>query len=315
MNTQVDDGETDEDGCGWEVTSSSSDRRVVAEMLTLLDAAPGERVLEIGTGTGWSAAVMADAGVAVTSIEVDPGIADTAGARLESGGYAVHVVTGDGALGWPEGAPYDRLIATVGAATIPPAWVLQVRLGGRLVVPLTGEWQPPGIARAGAHRDRRGAAAGRSGGVHGHERPGAPAPARRRHRHRTGGVDHHHRAGGVEHRRAPLAAHRTRRGDRHRPAGPRHHLGLAVTGRVAPGHEWLLAGDSWATVSTLDGRPFTVVQAGPRRLVDEVLAGYRWWQDRGEPGVAAWLVTVGPVGQRVELDIPNTSRDDEDGPP
>ena len=86
--TQVDNGRPADDGTGTEATSSCSDRRIVAEMLALLNASPGDRVLEIGTGTGWNAALLAEGGAEMTTVEVDPVLAEDARARLVEHGYA-----------------------------------------------------------------------------------------------------------------------------------------------------------------------------------------------------------------------------------
>ncbi|MDQ2707692.1 MAG: hypothetical protein M3Z25_08685 [Actinomycetota bacterium] len=69
----------------------------------------------------------------------------------------------------------------------------------------------------------------------------------------------------------------------------------------ADGVLWLYGPQSWATISSAGGKPYEVEQSGPRHLVDEVLAAYRWWQDAGEPMIEDWLVTVTPEGQRIEL--------------
>lgn len=120
--------------------SSSSAPSIMNVMLHELRIEPGHSVLEIGTGTGWNAAVMRQAGAVVTTVEIDSEIADHARASLTKVGYAdVVVVTGDGELGVPERAPYDRLIATAAVRTLPYAWVNQVRDGGLIVFPYTGE--------------------------------------------------------------------------------------------------------------------------------------------------------------------------------
>lgn len=122
--------------------SSASQPAMIAIMLEQLDVAPGMRVLEIGTGTGYNAALLAylvgSAGHVVT-VELDAGIAATAREHLADAGLGperVTVITGDGALGWPDGAPYDRIILTAGAWEVTPAWFAQLRDGGRLVLPL-----------------------------------------------------------------------------------------------------------------------------------------------------------------------------------
>ena len=289
VNTQVDHGEPSEDGLGWEVTSSSSDRRVVTEMLEVLDPAAGDAVLEIGTGTGWNAALLAEAGARVTSIEVDPDLADIARARL---GSTVRVVTGDGALGWPASAPYDRLLATVGAARIPPAWVAQVKVGGRLVVPLTGQWQPPGIAVL--ERTETGAVGRLAGRAEFMGMRGEAFP-------RPRGVDFT-----LEPECSTAEVHPSLLTGRAAATAIEQRVGAVAWTWRSPdtsgrGTLWLIADGAWATLSTMKGRPFTVEQAGARHLVTEVLAAYDWWVDQGEPGVDVWRVIVGPDGQRIEL--------------
>jgi protein-L-isoaspartate(D-aspartate) O-methyltransferase len=134
-------------------------------MLTELGARAGERVLEIGTGTGWNAALLAHTVGAenVTTIEVDPAVAAHARAALDATGYgAVTTIVGDGAVGWPNGAPYDRVISTVGVAAIPYAWVEQTKPGGRIVAPLTNSYRSPGLVALTRHGD--GSASGRLAG-------------------------------------------------------------------------------------------------------------------------------------------------------
>jgi protein-L-isoaspartate(D-aspartate) O-methyltransferase len=109
-------------------------------MLEQLQIAPGNRVLEIGAGTGYNAALLAHLvgpRGTVTTIDVDEDITDQARAALKDTGYPqVRVVLGDGALGYPGRAPYDRIISTVGAWDMPLAWLDQLAPAGRLVVPL-----------------------------------------------------------------------------------------------------------------------------------------------------------------------------------
>jgi protein-L-isoaspartate(D-aspartate) O-methyltransferase len=120
--------------------SSSSQPAIMARMLDQLDVQPGHRVLEIGTGSGYNAALLGhlvgETG-AVVSVDIDDDLVTDARERLTAcGASQVTVRCGDGGLGWPEHAPYDRIIATVGAWDIPPAWVAQLAPQGRLVVPL-----------------------------------------------------------------------------------------------------------------------------------------------------------------------------------
>jgi protein-L-isoaspartate(D-aspartate) O-methyltransferase len=102
------------------------------------------RVLEVGTGTGYNAALLAELVGAgnVTTVEVDATLADQAGRALHAAGYPVTVVSGDGTHGYPENAPYDRVIVTAGVHHVPYAWIAQTRPGGRLVVPFLGTFHP-----------------------------------------------------------------------------------------------------------------------------------------------------------------------------
>lgn len=109
-----------------------------ALMLDLLDLEPGQRVLEIGTGLGYQAAIMADLGAEVFSVEVVEEFAEAAESRFTALGYDVKVRVGDGARGWAEHAPYDAILVTAAAPEPPPELVEQLRPGGRMVVPLGG---------------------------------------------------------------------------------------------------------------------------------------------------------------------------------
>ena len=109
-----------------------------ALMLDLLQLAPGRRVLEIGTGLGYQAAVMAEMGAEVFSVEVVEEFAEAAEARLGALGYAVAVRVGDGARGWEANAPFDRILVTAAASEPPSELIDQLAPGGRLVIPLGG---------------------------------------------------------------------------------------------------------------------------------------------------------------------------------
>lgn len=112
-----------------------------------LDLKPGSRVLEVGTGTGWNAAIMAAGGAIVTTVEIEADLASHTRAALDRAGYPeVRVVCGNGESGVPEHAPYDRVIATASAHTIPYAWVSQSAENGRIVVPYSGPHHPSGLA-------------------------------------------------------------------------------------------------------------------------------------------------------------------------
>ncbi|MEU2855600.1 methyltransferase domain-containing protein [Streptomyces syringium] len=137
--TQIDDGAVPPDGpASGNFTSSISCITVVIEMLRHLAPAPGDKVLEIGTGTGYNTALLArrTGPGTVTSLEIDRTIADQARQRLHAMGVRARVLTADGEQGDPTGAPFDRIVCTASVRRIPPAWLRQLRPGGVLVAPL-----------------------------------------------------------------------------------------------------------------------------------------------------------------------------------
>jgi protein-L-isoaspartate(D-aspartate) O-methyltransferase len=118
---------------------------IVAIMSQLLGVGSGDRVFELGTGSGYQAAVPAAMGVEVYTVEIVPELAERARETLDSLGYdKVQVRAGDGWLGWPEAAPFDGIIVTAAAPRIPEPLVEQLRTGGRLVIPVG---QPDGVQR------------------------------------------------------------------------------------------------------------------------------------------------------------------------
>ena len=128
---------------------------IVACMTQALGVAKGDRVLEIGTGSGYQAAVLAELGVRLYSIEIVPSLAVSARQRLQALGYdRVEVRTGDGYLGWPEEAPFAGIIVTAAPDHIPPALVAQLAEGGRLVLPVgRGEQELLRLTRKGGETE------------------------------------------------------------------------------------------------------------------------------------------------------------------
>jgi protein-L-isoaspartate(D-aspartate) O-methyltransferase len=124
---------------GWEQTISQP--FIVAFMTEALELRGGEKVLEIGTGSGYQAAVLAALGCTVYSIEIVEPLARNADATLRRLGYEVQVRAGDGYRGWPEAAPFDAIIVTAAPERVPQPLVDQLAVGGRLVLPVGGHEQ------------------------------------------------------------------------------------------------------------------------------------------------------------------------------
>ncbi|HTS17973.1 MAG TPA: protein-L-isoaspartate(D-aspartate) O-methyltransferase [Verrucomicrobiae bacterium] len=110
---------------------------IVALMTELLHPGPGMKALEVGTGSGYQAAILAETGAEVWSMEILEPLANESASRLQRLGYRnVHVKRGDGYTGWPEQAPFDGIIVTAGATHVPPPLIEQLKPGGRMVIPV-----------------------------------------------------------------------------------------------------------------------------------------------------------------------------------
>ena len=302
VKTQVDDGHPiGEAGCGREVTSSASMPAVVAQMLAALEVEPGMRVLEIGTGTGYNAALLAHrlGPEHIVSVEVDPAVAEHARHALAAAGFgAVTVVSADGADGYLPGAPYDRVISTASAAEVPHAWVAQTRPGGRVLTPWGTPYYPGGLLALTVHRDAT--ATGRIVG------PAAFMWLRAQRIPRytlsrivrdedtatvsTTELHPWHVAGDVN------AA--TAIGLRVPQCESLYHPDSPETGTLYLIDQW---SRSWATLHVTTEAPYEVRQSGERQLWDEVQAAHQWWLERGQPAVDAWRFTIDPDGQRIDL--------------
>jgi protein-L-isoaspartate(D-aspartate) O-methyltransferase len=124
-----------------EAEQTISQPYIVALMTELADIQPRDRVLEVGTGSGYQAAVLAQLGAEVRSIEIIEKLARSAHARLQRLGYSVKVRHGDGYAGWPEHAPFDAILVTAAPPSIPPPLEAQLAVGGKLVVPVGDDYQ------------------------------------------------------------------------------------------------------------------------------------------------------------------------------
>jgi protein-L-isoaspartate(D-aspartate) O-methyltransferase len=308
--TQVDDGHPAGPGeRGHYITSSASHPGVVALMLAALDAEPGMRVLEIGTGTGYHAALLAHrlgAG-AVTSIEIDSRIAEHARRALASTGYPVTVITGDGAEGYSPHAPYDRIMSTAAVRQVPYAWIQQTHPGGMILTP----WGTPyhNGALAAFTITSEGTAEGRIVGEVAFMRLRSQrfratieddqcdeTTARRSYTTLTpscvaGEYDASLAIGMTVPNCAPIYVPAEHYSDSH-------------------ARLWFIdpLTESWAN---LVHQPHThtcpVHQAGPRNLWDEIEAAYHGWHNAGRPGPRRWRISITPEGQQITL----TQGDDE----
>jgi protein-L-isoaspartate(D-aspartate) O-methyltransferase len=124
-----------------EAGQSISQPYIVALMSQLAAIKPGARVLEVGTGSGYQAAVLSEMGAEVYSIEIVDSLAQSAKQRLHRLGYHVHVRQGDAYEGWPEHAPFDAILITAAPTTIPEPLPRQLRIGGRLIAPVGDRYQ------------------------------------------------------------------------------------------------------------------------------------------------------------------------------
>ncbi len=304
---QADDGATDPATGGGTISSSISAPGVVVAFLELLEVRDHDRVLEIGTGSGWTSALLSwrvgDRNV--TSIEIDEHVAANAATNVKAAGYAPRLIIGDGSEGWPDGAPYDRVHVTCAVRRIPHRWVDQTRPGGVIVLP----WSP---GPSGGYRVRLdvlgdGTAVGRFAGP-------ATYMMMRSQRQNTRWEAHH----------ADAAERTTTRLDPRTVAHAGAGAELAIIGQVPGLGSYAVPDDdgsfslllfepgrpdgSWAACDyTPDAGEFEVTQYGDRRLWNEVERAFLRWISWGRPSRERFGLTLTPEGQHVWLDEPGTA--------
>jgi hypothetical protein len=239
---------------------------------------------------------------AVVSVEIDPGVASAAATALAGNGYHPTLVVADGSLGHPEGAPYDRVMATVAViGAVPHPWIAQTRPAGLVITPWGTDFCNGALLRL--HVDDEGVGVGRF-----HQ---TLAFIRLRGQRRTGDVAEE---GGAE-TTTPLRERHIHQAVSIRGAAFAIGLrvpdcGVRIVNRQLPDfvehvvHLNDPGTRSWARVEVGAVRPFPVYQAGARRLWDEVAAAYEWWRRTGRPPANRFGLTVTAAGQTAWLDHP-----------
>ena len=261
-------------------TSSSTAPGLMALMLEALDVDVDARVLEVGTGTGYNAGLLSHRlrSRLVTSVEVDPVVAEAARVALLACGYTPTLIVGDGAAGHPGNAPYDRIIATCSAPSIPAPWIAQLRPGGLLLTNLHRDLGGGALAllRRDEHGQIRGSFLTDYGGFM-PVRSDPPADAQHQLADAFATDDTQ-----TSRRATDVAAEDLDHLDFGMLAALRLPRVTSLWFEPATGRQrWLLGGDgSWASI---DEGTQTVTQHGPRRLWDVVEALYRRWIDAGKP--------------------------------
>ncbi|MFC7744163.1 methyltransferase domain-containing protein [Nocardiopsis composta] len=275
----------------WWPTSSSSRPSLMIAMLHALDVGDGDRVLEVGTGTGYNAALLSArlGDENVVTVDIDPRLTRTARGHLAAAGYRPVVATADGALGCPEHAPYDRIIATHSVERIPYTWIEQTRPGGLILVDVRSVGSP----RVGhlARLEVRGD--GTAEGGFRLSEPGFFMPAR------TDLTTPQRRFPAAMDLREAVERSSTVVPRDLEPSGTAFALWAAVPDigiTSMSGKTLLFTPDgSWATADDT-GRVHT---AGPRDLWSEAERAHADWISAGRPDVEEYRIEVDRHGQRI----------------
>lgn len=284
-------------------TSSSTMPSLVLAMLEALDVHDGQWVLEIGTGTGYNAALLCErlGSEYVTSVDIDPELIELATERLGANGYTPTLAAVDGAGGYPPGAPYDRIIATCGVRAIPPAWLSQAAPGAVILADVHG---PIGgtLARLTVNSD--GTATGRflpqwAGFMWLRHTPDLPPPQLPLWTDDEP-VESVSQLGPTLIQSDGLVGFVTQW---HLPGvtwGPTTENGTAAI------HLWAPDGSRASVRSSPDSSGYPVSQAGPQRLWDRVEEAYDFWHQAGRPHYDRFGITATLTDQYVWYDHPDS---------
>lgn len=286
------------------LVSSCSAPTVVATMLEQSGATEGDSVLEIGTGTGWTAALLSRrlGSGSVTSVDVNPAYVDQARQRLDALGLVPTLSVADGYLGYPERAPYDRIIATASLRRVPPAWLTQVRPGGTILTDLRGAFAG-NLARLTVGDDQSARGQFLPTRVNFMPLRSPEQPFRQLPELSSRAV---HEAGeGRTTRLAPAVL-------RERGRAFAFFAQLAMPGtesghvKVTDGPMYFCLTDphtgAWARVEAAPGDPAAereVTQGGDRRLWDELEAAHEQWLQLGQPRPEDFSILVTPDAGQV----------------
>lgn len=283
--------------------SSSTEPGLMAQMLEDLDVHPGHTVLEIGTGTGYNAALLCErlGDNQVCSVDLRADHVDAATLRLARSGHHPALAAADGADGLPDHGPYDRIIATCSVQYIPPAWIDQLRPGGMLLADLEGPIYAGNLAAL--HRQNNTTLQGRfcaqygsfmpmqhQLGIHpGRSHPTDPHTATERTTTLPPDLVHQ--------RQRPFAFY----AQLHLPPGTQLQPAAAVTRLIAPDGSWCQITDRPGTSGQ-----HHVTEGGPQPLWHLIEQAHQRYTALGQPGWERFGITATPTEQRIWLDTPDS---------
>ncbi|MGI8306525.1 methyltransferase domain-containing protein [Saccharopolyspora hattusasensis] len=312
--TQIDDGATLWPEVRGLVSSSASQPSVVRTMLEALDVQDGQRVLEVGTGTGYNAALLTErlGSGNVTTVDVDAALVADARASLTRVGYRPHVACADGLNGYPERAPYDRLICTasINVTGIPPAWLDQITPGGIILTPWGTDYHNGVLVRLTVHNEHSA-----SGSVVGD----AAFMRLRAQRYPFG---HAARMGKIieastEVRESitPIAPTKVAFDDGSFAVGLRiPEVQKSIAYDEPDTFELMVYHVDSGSIAAVNVSPdatahgaYPVREIGPRSLWSEVAAAHEWWTSLNRPGRTRFGLTVDGGKHRVWLDAPDNT--------